>query len=659
MERQKSTEPFSQKTGDVVYVIRGLNSDIDTSIRNELGWLPHDDHFQVSEAPPGTGFDFGINLIKISKDLDRNPLELAIELANRINSEKQSLIEAAETTGPFLNLKLDMQKFGGAVLGQIFDLKSAYGNESVGKGQKVVVDMSSPNIAKRMHIAHLRSTIIGDAIANLYRNQGYEVVRDNHLGDWGTGFGDLIVAIKKWGNEKKLLTSNDPIGGLQDLYVKFNAVAEQEKQTLWEEAKQKALKNGYDSIPGLPEAVENATQEVMERKQISRSEVDTIKVLEDGLDRVVQSSLEKEGRGWFLKLERGDPEARRLWKLCVDLSIKEFNQMYSMLGVGFEETLGESFYENQLQNVIDKVRKSKIGKVSEGALVVDMQHKGLGVAIVQKSDGASVYFTRDLACAIYRQEKMGADKVIYVVGGEQKQYFQQLFEALRMLGYKVGENAEHVYFGMVTLPEGKMSTRKGRVILLKDVIKEGLRRAEDILKQKNPELAKNKKLRDKVVRQVAIGALKWNDLSQDPKRPIEFNWDRALKLDGNSAPYVQYTAVRAKSIMEASDLSKNEISKKINLPVGSFNHPAEKALIRKLSDYPSALSEAIRESNPSKVAIYVYEVAKRFNAFYTNVPVLKSEDDGVRKSRLLLTSASIQVITNALGILGIEVPERM
>lgn len=650
---EQSSEQMGQKK---IYAVRALRDTIASEI---LPILPSNmPSLAVIEAPNETGFDYGVNLSAVAKQFGMSPNEVASPLIRKAEAEHVGLFEEVASSGPFLNFKVDMSKFGTLTLNQIFEMGTNYGKENDGKGRKVVIDMSSPNIAKRMSYGHLRSTIIGDALANLYRAQGYEVIRDNHLGDWGTQFGNMIVAIKKWGNEQELLASQDPIGGLQDLYVKFTAMADEEKKVLWEEAKEKATKEGNEAIPGLTEAVESVSQEIMKRKNIPQEQLDMTKVLEDALDRVVESSLEKEGRAWFLKLEQGDPEARRLWKLCVDLSIKEFDQMYEMLGVGFEVTLGESFYENQLQNVANIVRKSKAGKISEGALVIDMRDKGLGVAIVQKSDGASLYLTRDLACAIYRQNEMGADKAIYVVGDDQKQYFRQLFEALRRLDYKIGENAEHVYFGMVSLPEGKMSTRKGRVILLKDVIAEGLKRADEVLQAKNPELSKNEALRKTIVRQIAIGALKWNDLSQDAKRPIVFDWDKALNFQGNSAPYVQYTAVRANSILEAFgktiQAQPSEIFSK-----DVYQETSERTLIRQLAEYPNVLKEATDTNNPAKIAAYVYELAKRFNSFYTRTSVLKAENQEFLSSRVRLVAATSQVITNALKILGIEVPQKM
>lgn len=659
MKKERPLVPKQENKDIQVYGIDSLKQQITSSIQDALPLLKTLE-FQVVEAPAETGFDYGVNLTKTASTFGYEATDLTRVVAEQIGISTTNSFEHVEPTGPFLNFKVDIRKFGHEVLSQISDLGPHYGKENIGEGQVVVVDMSSPNIAKRMHVAHLRSTIIGDALANLYRIKGYEVIRDNHLGDWGTGFGKLMVALNRWGNEEKLLRSKDPLGGLQRLYVKFDSEAEKEKKSLWENAKAAALEQGYDVIPGLPGAVEEVGQEIMLRKQINREDLDPIKVLEDALDRVVKSDLEKEGRNWFLKLEQGDPEARRLWKLCVDLSIKEFNRMYKILGVGFEKTLGESFYEDQLQGVIEAAKKAKASKISQGAVVIDLEKDGLGVAMIQKSDGASLYMTRDLACAIYRQTQMGADKIIYVVGADQKQYFQQLFAVLRRMKYKIGESSEHVYFGMVRNKDGKFSTRKGNVILLKDVVAEALTREEAIIRQKNPKLANDNTLRKTIVRQVAIGALKWNDLSQDPKKEVTFDWNKVLKLDGYSSPYVQYTVVRANSMLAAAGFSKDELNiSNTVLPNESFRQSEERSLLRILSEYPNVLSEALRSNNPSKVAIYVYEVAKRFNAFYAHVPVLKSESDSLKKSRLLLAAACVQVTTNALGILGIEVPNEM
>ncbi|MDP1710309.1 MAG: arginine--tRNA ligase [bacterium] len=554
----------------------------------------------LKEVPVESEFDYGVNLMPLVKKASLPAEVIGQAIGTAITQGDGSMIEEIALTGPFLNFKINMPKFAENGLNEIIDNGLKFGNEDIGHGQIVAVDMSSPNIAKRMSIGHLRSTIIGDAISNLYRASGYEVVRDNHIGDWGTQFGNLIHAIKAWGDEGKLKVSKDPIGDLQDLYVKFHSETEKNKD------------------------------------------------------------LENEGRSWFLKLEQGDTEAKRIWKMCVDLSLKEFNEIYDVLNVKFEKTLGESFYEPLLKDTMSLVSKNPAGRISEGALIIDMESEGYKSAIVQKSDGASVYFTRDLACAIYRQKEMGADKVVYVVGEDQKFYFQQLFGALRKLGFTIGENAVHVPFGMIRMPEGKrMSTRKGEVILLKDVISEGMERAKKVLFNKNPELSKNTKLSDKVIKQVAIGALKWNDLSQDATRSFEFGWDRALKLDGNSAPYVQYTAVRAKSVLELSGFKVGQLRIKDLTNMDIFKSPAERALVRQIFELPNVISESLKSHDPSKIAAFTYEVAKRFNSFYTKHKILKADNGEDQIARLKLVAATHQVITNSLAILGIEVPEQM
>lgn len=642
MERPKDNIPTP------VYPEEKLRQIVNSIAQTEL---------KLQEAPLSTKFDYGTNTSALAKEKGVSPLEFSKNLASKFINIPY--IKSAEAVGPFLNFEINMGKFGTDVLNKIAEQKDDYGKEKRPNGRKVIIDMSSPNIAKRMSYGHLRSTIIGDAVANLYRARGFEVVRDNHLGDWGTQFGKLIVAVKKWGNERELTVSDDPIGLLQDLYVKFHSEESAEKEKLRILAKGKIKKSGFEAVEGLASAVKKVGSEIMTRKQIPAKELDMEKVTEDALDRVIESTLEKEGRNWFLRLEQGDPEARRIWQLCVKLSLKEFNQIYKVLGVSFEETLGESFYEDKLQPTMKIVERNPAASISEGALVMDMGDVGLGVAIVRKSDGASLYFTRDLACAIYRQEEKKADSVVYVVGEDQKQYFQQLFEALKRLGYKIGENASHVYFGMVSLPEGKMSTRKGRVILLKDVIAEGVKRAETILDEKNPALSKNKAMRQQIIRQIAIGALKWNDLSQDAKRPIVFDWDKALNFEGNSAPYIQYTAVRAKSILSLAESHGINTKGYLRESPEMFQEQSEKALIRTLAAFPEALKVAFEENNPSRIAAYVYELSKRFNSFYTKNTVLKAEDPTVRLSRLKLVEGTIQVITNALSVLGIEVPEKM
>ena len=422
--------------------ISGVLEDIEQMVQSSVGVLVGTEEVVVLGDSPDhiEGVDFGVNVVGLAKRFGLSPVDLAKDLVEvigkKIEGDDFSWVSRVVSVGPFVNIEINVDLVGREVVGRIIEQGGDYGKEREGGKGKVVVDMSSPNIAKRMNYGHLRSTVIGAAIANLYEVGGYEVVRDNHIGDWGTQYGKLMVAIEKWGSMQKLKKADDPIGYLQELYVKFH------------------------------------------------DEVDKQAEVEKDGEVVVETELEREGREAFSKLEKGDKQVRELWKMCVDLSMKEFEKIYQFLGVKFDVALGESFYKDKLEETMELVEKSDCGTISEGALVVDMDDVGLGVSIVRKSDGASVYMTRDLACAMYRAEEMKADKAIYVVGEDQKLYFRQLFEILKRLGVEIGSKSEHIYFGMVRLKEGKMSTRKGRTVLLKDVIEEGVNRVEKTLKER-------------------------------------------------------------------------------------------------------------------------------------------------------------------------------
>lgn len=621
------------------------------TIRGVLGSLVE---LSLSEAPKGLNVDYGVNLTSLARRSQINLADLSHELEAKFVGNGYPWLEKVVVQGPFLNFRLEMGVFGTEVVDQVLKMGKDYGKEDIGKGKIVAVDMSSPNIAKRMSYGHLRSTIIGDALANLYKAQGYEPIKDNHIGDWGTQFGNLIVAIKKWGNESELMESSDPIGVLQDLYVKFHTQMEAEKDADRTVINRVFIEKGMVAIPGLSEAIHRRTQDLIRKGK----DPDEKLIVEDAINQLAKSDLETEGRGWFLRLEQGDPEAKRLWKMCIDMSMQEFNQVYSTLCVKFDVSLGESFYEDKMADVIEEVRKSGVGNQSEGALVVDMSDKDLGVAIVQKSDRATLYMTRDLACALYRETKMGAKKAIYVVGEDQQLYFKQLFEILKRMNHPIGEESEHVYFGLVRLAEGKMSTRKGRTILLKDVIEEGLNRADKVLDDRKHERV-NPEMRNEIVRQIAVGALKWNDLGQDPRKPIIFDWEKALKLEGYSAPYVQYAGVRAQHILEASGVDVKISGFDTINTAGLFVSESEKDLIKAIAGYPQAVTEARSNNNPSRLAIHLYEIAKRFNLFYNSTPVIRTEDPRLKESRVKLVAASLQVISNGLAILGIEIPVAM
>ncbi len=556
---------------------------------------------EIGDVPENFEGDYGIQCAKLAKIFKKSPAIIAKELADKLNANvaSQRFVERYVATGPYLNFMLKFQEYGPAVAKQVLEKGDNYGKENIGHNERVVIDMSAPNIAKKMSVGHLRSTIIGDSLARTYDFLGFDVIKDNHIGDWGTQFGHLLYAIELWGDESAI--EADPINQLKALYVRISTAGEGDKK--------------------LPE---------------------------DDPVNIKAKEVKDAGRAWFKRLENGDPEARTKWKKIVDWSLKEFQDMYDILGVDFDVTLGESFYEPMLADTIKEVADSGKAEMSKGALIFNLEDEGKGVAIVQKSDGATLYMTRDLAGAKYRQDTLKADRMIYVVGEDQKHYFEQLFLALKKLGYPIADKSVHVYFGMVTLPEGKMSTRKGRTVDLEDVVAEARVRSAAMISERTKT---SNAEREKLVDTVAIGALKWNDLSQDPRKGIVFDWDTMLDLKGNSAPYVQYTFARALSLVEKSPEPVNPTEV---LPIETD----EKTLVKELAGFPDAIKKAADTNTPAAIAVYLYKLAQTFNGFYHNHTVLGGNDQE-RKSRVALSAAVAQTIKNGLYLLGIEAPNKM
>lgn len=558
---------------------------------------------RIKRIPENADGDYGLHCGLMAKELKKNPALIAEELVSKLTINPNGFITEYTASGPYLNFKVDHTKFATDVVKRVREMGLQYGSEKIGNFEHVVIDMSSPNIAKRMSVGHLRSTIIGDSLARIYDHMGYQVTKDNHIGDWGTQFGHLLHGIYLWGDVEKI--AQDPINELQKLYVKISSAGDPQSDF-------------YDGID------ENVAQ---------KKAADTVNA----------------GREWFKRLEGGDQEARKIWQQIVDWSLNDFQRLYDILDVDFDIALGESFYEPMLQDVINEVNEKGVGVESRGALIIDLNDVNLGVGLIQKSDGATLYMTRDIAAAIYRVNEMSADKMIYVVGEDQKHYFEQLFEALRRLGYDIADESVHVYFGMVSLPEGKMSTRKGRVILLEDVISEAMAKTEQKIGERTRIADQSEK--DKLVRDVAIGALKWNDLMADPKRSIVFDWDQMLSMEGNSAPYVQYSHARAKSILEKSELAVTSDQ------IVPQNH-SEKQLAFQLADFPDAVKRAAENNNPSIVAMYLFELAKQFTVFYHDVLIL-SDDEQEQLTRIGLTEAFAITIKTGLNLLGIKAPDNM
>jgi len=516
----------------------------------------------------------------------KSPAEAAGELKKYLEDESpKGFIEKIEIAGAgFLNIWLT----SGAIQSEFKKIakeKPFFAKATEGK-KRIIVEYSQPNIAKPMHVGHLRSTIIGDALANILEFAGDKVVRWNYLGDWGTQFGKLIVAYRKWGDDEKI--EKDPINELNDLYVRFH------------------------------------------------KEVDSNPKLED------------EAREEFKKLEDGDRENRKLWEKFKEESLKEFGEMYEVLGIKFDEWIGEAFYEKEMGPLTEKLTKSGIAKMSEGALVVPLDEKGLPPGLIRKSDGATLYLTRDIANLEYRIKKYKADTILYVVDNGQSLHFEQLFAIAEKTGLEF--NASHIKFGLVLSEDmKKLSTRAGRHISLKGVIDESVSRARKVVDEKQPDL--NEEEKAQIAKVVGIGALKYNDLSQNRQSDIAFNWDKMLSLEGNSGPYLQYTYTRLASILgKAGRIGK--------LKESELQSEPDINLILKLAMFPETIHTVTENYFPHYLANYLYNLAREANAYYEKEPVLKAEGD-LRDARLHLVKAVAETLKTGLGLLGIGTVERM
>jgi arginyl-tRNA synthetase len=531
--------------------------------------------------------DFATNIaLVLGKIVKKEPLRIANIIAKTISQKLPSYLEKIEVKEPgFINFFLS-QKFLFENLKKIISEKERYGRSKIGKGKAVIVDYSSPNIAKRFGIGHLRSTIIGQAIYNLYEALGFKVIGDNHIGDWGTQFGEIIFQIKRKNLDPKKLTVEE----MEKLYVEFHKETEKKPQII------------------------------------------------------------EEGRQWFKKLEKGNKEARRVWKICVKKSLKEFEKIYKILNVKIDYTLGESFYEPMLKGVIEELKRKKIAKESQGALIV--KFKDLPPAILVKSDGATTYFTRDLATIKYRLKRWKPNLVIYEVGTEQKLHFQQLFRTVELLNWAKKTKFIHVAHGLYRLKGGKFSTRRGKTVHLEEVLEEAIERAKRIIEKSKTPKNLSKKEKEEIAKIVGIGAIKYNDLKQHPSKDIIFDWEKILNLKGNSAPYLQYTFVRAKSVLLKAKRFKFCFK-------NSKLRETELEILRDLVKFPDILKEAAFRFSPNLLCDFLFELAKKFNLFYDTLPILKAKSEKIKNFRLTLTLAVSYVIKNSLSILGISVPKRM
>ena len=529
------------------------------------------------EIPPDSLMgDFAFPCFFLSSKLRKAPNEIALKIKNEIKNIPKEISEI-KVSGAYLNFFVDKKILAVNLIKKALKEKEKYGNSNEGKGKTIVIDMSSPNIAKPFGIGHLRSTIIGNSISNIAKSQEYKTIKINYLGDWGTQFGKIIVGYKKIGNDKEL--KKDSAKYMLKWYIEGN-----------------------------------------------------------------KKEYEEDARKWFKKLEDGDKETLKLWKMFKDLSIKDFEKIYKILGVKFDVISGESFYNNKMDKTIKELKLKKLLEQSEGALVVNLDKYNLGVCLIQKTDGATLYATRDLTAAIERYDKYKFSKIIYEVGQEQKLHFQQVFKVLELMGYKFSKECVHTSHGLYLDEDGKkFATRKGKTIFMEDILNETIEIAKKKIQEKNTDL-KNK---NKIARKIAIAAIFYGDLKNQRTNDIVFNIERFLDFDGNTGPYLQYSYARASSILRKAGKNTKK-SKALN--------EKEIALIKKINDFPEVVKKSYEHLFPNLIANYSFELAQKFNEFYHSCPVIGSENE---QFRLKLVEAFRITIKKSLYLLGIEVMEEM
>lgn len=545
------------------------------------------------ENPPNSDMgDFAFTCFKLAKTLRKAPPKIAVEVSEKLN--KPDFIEEIKLEGGYINFYLEKSVWAKNVINEVLSKKEKYGETNIGCGKNVTIDFSSPNVAKPFHVGHLRSTVIGKALYNIYNAIGYKSVGINHLGDWGTQFGKLIVAYRNWGDKEVIeqaskngISELDIIKELNRLYVQFHDEAEKDDK------------------------------------------------------------LNDEARSWFVKMQNGDEEALSLWKMFREVSMIELERVYKKLGVKFDFYTGESFYSDKMQDIVDELKDKKLLVESKGAMIVEFEN--MPPCLILRSDGGTLYPTRDMATAFYRKKTFDFAKSLYVVAVDQSLHFSQFFEVIRKMGYDWADDLVHIPFGLVSLESGKLSTRKGNVILMENLLDEAIQKTEEIIEQKNPDL-KNKA---EVAKQVGIGAIIFNDLYNSRIKDVVFSWDRMLNFDGETGPYVQYTNARANSV-----LSKAPSFEFKNIDFTKLTDDASVEVLKILYSYPEKIIESANKYEPFIVTRHLVGLAKAFNKFYHENPILNS-DEKTQEARLALVKSVKTVLSSGLNMLGIETPEKM
>ena len=561
-------------------------------IAGALDNFGEDEAEALIETPPDSSMgDFAFPCFKLAAVYHKAPQKIAEELAGKLSGS--SVFSEVRNVNAYVNFFMNRAEVESDVIGEVLAKGDDYGKSDLGGNKPVIVEFSSPNIAKPFHIGHIRSTVIGNSLSKIYKALGYDVIRINHLGDYGTQFGKMIVAYRKWGNEEDV--KREPIKTLLSYYVKFHEEAEKDP------------------------------------------------------------SLEDEARATFAKLENGEKEEVEIWQWFREESLKEFSYVYDLLGIEFDSYAGESFYSDKMPRVVKMMEDKGLLQESEGAQIVDLSDYDMPPALIKKKDGSTLYITRDITAAIYRKETYDFYRNIYVVASQQTLHFKQLFKIIELMGYDWADQCIHVPFGMVSLEEGTMSTRKGRVVFLLDVLNKSIEKTREIITEKNvPE-----ELLDQTAHDVGIGAVIYQELSNNRIKDYTFSWDKVLDFDGETGPYVQYTHARCSSVLrndqdEADDLAAGKITPDMSELTGDVTYE----LIKAIGRYPDVVIEAAEKYEPSIITRHITDIAELFNKFYHDERILVDDKDE-RIAKLAVTAATKQTIKNGLALLGIAAPDRM
>lgn len=530
--------------------------------------------------------DYAFPCFKLAKKFRKAPNLIAADICGKL--EGSDSFTKIECVAAYINFFTDKSSYAKTVIESVNNAGAKYGESSEGEGKTIVIDYSSPNIAKPFHVGHLRSTVIGSALYNIFEKLGYKCVGINHLGDWGTQFGKLIEAYKLWGSKEAV--EEKGISELTRIYVKFHEEAEKD------------------------------------------------------------DSLNDRARAWFVKMQDGDEEAISLWKWFYDISIKEFERVYEKLGVKFDYYTGESFYNDKMDAVVEELKAKNLLVESNGAMIVDLEDAKMPPCLILRTDGGTLYATRDITAALYRKKTYDFDKCIYVTAIDQNLHFAQWFKVIEKMGYDWSKDLVHVPFGLVSLEDGKLSTRKGKVVLMEDLLNEAVKKTTGIIDEKNPDLPN----KEEVAKQVGIGAVIFDDLYNGRIKDIVFSWDRMLNFDGETGPYVQYTHARACSVLKKAGYDK----KAENIDYSVLTDDAAADVCKTIALFNDKIKEAANRYEPSVLARYLVDVAQSFNKFYHDNIIL-ADDENVKNARLALVDAVRTVIKSGLAILGIDAPEQM